>query len=193
MTFGDRIYGLINNAAIDPKFDNKVGEVPKARLEVYPRTQWDYEISVGLTGAFLCTQIFGKEMLEHKEGSIINISSLLGVIAPNQNLYKDPNLPEDQQNVKPVTYSVIKHAIIGLTRYTATYWADKGIRCNALAPNGIYNDHPKEFVDKLTKYIPVGRMADKDEYNGAIRFLLSDESKFMTGQTLIMDGGHSVW
>jgi len=185
------IHGLINNAAIDPKFDKSESKTCKARFEHYALDQWKKEIDVGLTGAFLCTKYFGLNL--RKDGSIINISSLLGVVAPNQNLYKKPDLRDNEQPVKPVTYSVIKHGIIGLTRYTATYLAGKPIRCNALAPNGVYNGHTEEFVQTLSKLIPMGRMAKKDEYNSAIQFLLSNASSYMTGQVLVIDGGHSTW
>ena len=200
------IYGLINNAAIDPKFDQSAGETPKSRLEVFPLEQWNKELAVGLTGAFLCTKIFGAEMVRYGRGSIINISSVLGHVAPNQALYKkDQQLvdygkhglhlePQDEkQPVKPVTYSAIKHAIIGLTRYTATYWADKGVRCNAISPGGVFNGHSDDFVQRLSKYIPLGRMARKDEYNAAVQFLLTDASSFMTGSVLQIDGGQTTW
>lgn len=193
MSIKGSICGLINNAAIDPKFQADSTNTPKSRLENYDLDQWNYELSVGLTGAFLCTKVFGAEMAKNGLGSIINISSVLGLIAPNQSLYANPDADEGHQNVKPVTYSVIKHGIIGLTRYTATYWASKGVRCNALAPGGVYNNHSDEFVQKLSKYIPLNRMAQKHEYNEAIKFLLTDSSSFMTGHTLVMDGGQSTW
>jgi NAD(P)-dependent dehydrogenase (short-subunit alcohol dehydrogenase family) len=190
---GFPIVGLINNAAIDPKFDKSINETPKCRLEAYPLEQWHKELNVGLTGAFICSKIFGSYMATQGKGSIINISSVLGLVAPNQALYRDPNLPEEQQNVKPVTYSVIKHGIIGLTRYCASYWANRNVRCNCLCPGGVYNNHPPEFVEKLSKYIPLGRMANKYEYNEAIKFLLSDASSFMTGSVLTIDGGQTCW
>lgn len=193
IAFTQPIYGLINNAAIDPKFDQSIDEVPKARLEAYPLEQWNKEIAVGLTGAFLCTKVFGSEMAKRGRGSIINISSVLGLVGPNQALYRDDSKPEEMQNVKPVTYSVIKHAIIGLTRYTATYFAKSGVRCNALAPGGVFNNHSEDFVNKLSKYIPLGRMAEKNEYNEAIKFLLTDASSFMTGSVLTIDGGQTCW
>lgn len=186
-------YGLINNATIDPKFDKSVGKTPKSRLEAFPLEQWKKEIDVGLTGAFLCSKIFGADMAREKKGVIVNISSDLGVIAPDQRIYRKEGLPEGMQNVKPVTYSVIKHGLIGLTKYLATYWARDGVRCNALAPGGVYNDHPEDFVQRLTNLIPLGRMADRDEYKSAIQFLLSDASSYMTGTVLVMDGGRSVW
>lgn len=183
---------LINNAAIDPKFE-KDSKVNKSRLENFDLSQWNLELSVGLTGAMLCTKIFGIEMANNNKGVILNISSDLGIIAPDQRLYIQENLDENEQNVKPVTYSVIKHALIGLTKYTATYWADKSVRCNAFAPGGVFNNHSEKFLNKLTPLIPMKRMANIDEYNGAILFLCSNASSYMNGATLNMDGGRSIW
>ncbi len=183
---------LINNAAIDPKFE-KDSKVNKSRLENFELNQWNLEISVGLTGAMLCSKVFGYEMAKNNKGVILNIASDLGVIAPDQRLYKQDGLREDEQNVKPVTYSVIKHGLIGLTKYIATYWADKGVRCNAFAPGGVFNNHPDEFLDKVTKLIPMNRMANINEYKASILFLCSDASSYMNGATLNMDGGRSVW
>lgn len=191
--FKEPIYGLINNAAIDTKFEKSSQNTSKTRLEAFPLHVWDKEVAVGLTGAFLCTKVFGSEMIQNKKGVIINVSSVLGLIAPNQNLYKNFDLPEEQQIVKPVTYSVIKHGIIGLTRYTATYWANKGIRCNAIAPGGMYNNHDPLFVHKLSNFIPLQRMAEKDEYNATIQYLLTDASSFVNGAVIVMDGGQSIW
>jgi NAD(P)-dependent dehydrogenase (short-subunit alcohol dehydrogenase family) len=183
---------LINNAAIDPKFE-KNSKINKSRLENFELNQWNLEISVGLTGAMLCTKIFGKEMAFNKKGVILNIASDLGVIAPDQRLYKQDGLNEEEQNVKPVTYSVIKHALIGLTKYTATYWAHKGVRCNAFAPGGVFNNHDERFLAKLTPLIPMGRMANLEEYEATILYLCSEASSYMNGATLNMDGGRSVW
>ena len=191
--FQKPVYGLINNAALDPKVvGGSLGPSPN-RLESFPRHVWDLELSIGLTGAFLCTKIFGAEMAKNGRGSIINISSVLGHVAPNQTLYRKEGLSDEQQNVKPVTYSVIKHAIIGLSKYTATYWASNGVRCNTLSPGGVFNGHSDDFVHKLSRYIPLGRMAQKDEYSCAVQFLLTEASSFMTGQTLIIDGGQVCW
>lgn len=183
---------LINNAAIDPKFE-KESKVNKSRLENFDLNQWNLEISVGLSGAMLCSKIFGVEMAKNSKGIILNIASDLGVIAPDQRLYKQDGLADDEQNVKPVTYSVIKHGLIGLTKYIATYWADKGVRCNAFAPGGVFNNHPDDFLNKITPLIPMKRMAELDEYKASIVFLCSDASSYMNGATLNMDGGRSVW
>jgi NAD(P)-dependent dehydrogenase (short-subunit alcohol dehydrogenase family) len=191
--FGQSPDILINNAAIDPKFDKSADGRPPSRLENFPIEQWNKEISVGLTGAMICAQVFGYDMALKKRGVILNVASDLGVIAPDQRLYRQEGLKDDEQNVKPVTYSVIKHGLIGFTKYVATYWAMRGVRCNAFAPGGVFNDHPDAFVAKLTNLIPMGRMAQKDEYKAAIVFLVSDASSYMNGAVLNFDGGRSVW
>jgi len=184
---------LINNAAIDPKVRTNSSSTEFSRLENFPLSQWNLQISVGLTGAFLCCKVFGTKMLKYGNGGVIlNIASDLSVIAPDQRLYKQPNLPDEFQPVKPVTYSVIKSGLVGLTRYLSTYWADKGIRCNSLSPGGVYNHQPRDFVDKLVDLIPIGRMAHKSEYRSAIQFLCSDASSYMNGQNLLLDGGRSA-
>jgi NAD(P)-dependent dehydrogenase (short-subunit alcohol dehydrogenase family) len=183
---------LINNAAIDAKFDSASAK-PLSRFENFPLEQWNLEIAVGLTGAMLTAKIFGIEMAKAGRGVILNISSDLGVIAPDQRIYRKPGVDEEMQNVKPVTYSAIKHGLIGLTKYLATYWGDRNVRCNAFAPGGVFNDHPPEFVEKLTRLIPLGRMAKLDEYQASILFLVSDASSYMNGATLNMDGGRTVW
>jgi NAD(P)-dependent dehydrogenase (short-subunit alcohol dehydrogenase family) len=189
-----RVDILINNAAIDPKVKEAKGIAESSRLENFTVEQWNLQISVGLTGAFLCSQIFGNAMsIDGKGGVILNIASDLSVFSPDQRIYRKKGLPEDMQPVKPVTYSVIKSGLIGLTRYLATYWADKGVRSNALSPGGIYTGQNEEFVLKLSNLIPLERMAYKDEYHGAIQFLCSDASAYLNGQNIVMDGGRSVW
>ncbi|MBZ0191719.1 MAG: SDR family oxidoreductase [Candidatus Kuenenia stuttgartiensis] len=189
----ERIDILINNAANDPKVkannENKAG----SRFENFPLETWNQDIAVGLTGAFLCTQIIGSEMARRKSGVILNISSDLGLIAPDQRIYTKEGLPEDKQPVKPVSYPVIKSALIGLTRYAATYWAEKNIRVNAICPGGVQSEQPMDFLEKLTFRIPMGRMARKDEYKGAILFLISEASSYMTGAVLVVDGGRTCW
>ena len=132
-------------------------------------------------------------MAEQQSGVILNIASDLGVIAPDQRLYRKEELKDNEQTVKPAAYSVVKHGIIGLTKYLATYWADKNIRVNSISLGGVYTDQPDEFVKKLTNLIPLGRMASLDEYKAAIIFLVSDASSYMTGSNLVIDGGRSIW
>jgi NAD(P)-dependent dehydrogenase (short-subunit alcohol dehydrogenase family) len=189
-----RIDILINNAANNPKVEADPHGEPKqwSRLENFPLDVWNADIAVGLTGAFLCSRIFGAEMVKRNAGVILNISSDLGVIAPDQRLYRKDGLPEDQQPVKPVTYSVVKTALIGLTRYLSTYWTAHNIRVNAISPGGVFAGQPDEFTARLHQLIPMGRMANEDEYQGAVLFLCSDASSYMTGQNLIVDGGRSV-
>lgn len=186
------IHILVNNAANNPKVDDS-GDVPGSRLEVFPRAAWDLDIAVGLTGAFLCARIIGARMAAEGGGVILNIASDLGIIAPDQRLYRKDGLPDEYQPVKPVTYSVVKHGLIGLTRYLATYWADKGVRANALCPGGVYTNQPDAFVEKLARLIPMGRMAKRDEYRGAVQFLCSDASSYMTGAVISEDGGRTTW
>jgi len=183
---------LINNAAIDPKVKDANLSHNTSRLEKFSIDQWNLEISVGLTGAMLCSKIIGSEMAKNGTGVIVNISSDLGIISPDQRLYRQNGIPDDQQPVKPITYSVIKHGIIGMTKYLATYWAKQGIRVNSISPGGVYTDQPDEFVKKLTNLIPLGRMADPDEYKAAIVFLCSDASSYMTGSNLVIDGGRTI-
>ena len=185
---------LVNNAAIDPKVRSDQGMANQSRFEHFPISQWHSQLDVGLTGAFLCSQVFGHAMSQSSKGGVIlNIASDLSIISPDQRLYKIDQLPDDQQPVKPITYSVIKTGLIGLTRYLATYWCDKGIRCNALSPGGVYNGQSQQFVDKLTNLIPLSRMASSDEYRCAVQFLCSNASSYMTGQNIVIDGGRSLW
>lgn len=186
------IDGLINNAANNPKVEGDAKNMKNIRFEDFPLEMWMDDISVGLTGALVCSQVFGSIMARQNRGVILNISSDLGIIAPDQRIYrKDCN--EDEQIVKPVTYSVIKHGILGLTKYLATYWAQKGVRANSLCPAGVFNNQNEDFLVKLTNLIPMGRMADSDEYKGTILYLLSDASSYMTGATVIVDGGRTCW
>ena len=191
---GRRVDILVNNAAIDPKVKDDVGLLETSRLENFTLEQWDLQIVVGLTGAFLCSQVFGSAMAQDgKGGVILNIASDLSVFAPDQRLYRKDGVSEELQPVKPVTYSVIKAGLIGLTRYLATYWADRNVRANALSPGGVFNGQGAEFVQRLTSLIPLGRMAKQDEYRAAVQFLCSDASAYMNGQNMVMDGGRSVW
>lgn len=185
---------LINNAAHNPKFEEieKKKDLTR-RFETFSLTNWEKDISVGLTGAFLCSQVFGTYFASQQNGVILNISSDLGIIAPDQRIYRQEGLSEETQPTKPVTYSVIKSGLIGLTRYLATYWADKNVRCNALVPGGVYTGQNEVFLKKLTNLIPMGRMAEPDEYKAAVVFLCSEASKYMTGASLNIEGGRTCW
>lgn len=184
---------LINNAAIDAKVTAAPGVVNGTRLEVFPLEQWNREINVGLTGSLLCSRTFGAGMAKRGRGVILNIASDLSVIAPDQRLYQRSDISEEsQQPVKPVTYSVIKHALVGLTKYLAAYWANHGVRVNALSPGGVFNNQSEEFVERVSELIPMGRMARVDEYRSAVQFLCSDASSYMNGQNVVIDGGRSI-
>jgi len=188
-----RMDGLVNNAANDPKMrDLGEGPVP-SRFEHFDQAVWDQDLAVGLTGAYLCSQIFGSHMARQGHGVILNIASDLGCIAPDQRIYRQEGVPGERQPVKPVTYSVVKHGLIGLTRYLATYWAHNGVRVNAVCPGGIYQNQPDVFVEKLTNLIPMGRMARADEYQAAVLFLLSEAASYMTGAVVNIDGGRTCW
>ena len=186
---------LINNAAKDPKVKKGDGNLkPDSRFEGMSFEYWNEGLSAAVNGTFLVTQSVTNKMLEYNtKGVVLNISSDLGVIAPDQRLYRKEGVPEDEQNVKPITYSAAKWAVLGMTKYLGVYFAQKNIRVNALSPTGVYNNHPEEFVKKLSNIIPMGRMADIDEYKGAIVFLCSDASSYMTGENVVIDGGKTVW
>lgn len=189
-----RVDGLINNAANNPKVEGGgLAARPWSRLENFPLDVWQQDIQVGLTGAFLCARVFGSEMARRGGGAILNIASDLAAIAPDQRLYRVPDRPDDEQPVKPVTYSVVKAGLAGLTRYLATYWAEQSVRCNALLPGGVYAGQDDAFVQRLSRLIPMGRMAQPDEYKAAVAFLVSDASSYMTGSLLSVDGGRTCW
>ena len=191
-----KIDALVNNAANNPKVEE--GALGLAtRLENFSLESWNADISVGLTGAFLCAKHFGTAIFQtSKHGSIVNISSDLGLIAPDQRLYATPGLRDDEQPVKPVTYSVVKTGIIGLTRYLSTYWTHNGrvvVRCNAICPGGVKNGQEPEFVEQIKQRIPLGRMARKEEFQPALVFLLGEASSYVNGAVLAIDGGRTAW
>jgi NAD(P)-dependent dehydrogenase (short-subunit alcohol dehydrogenase family) len=187
-----RIDILINNAANNPKVEDAAG-MQNNRLESFPLDQWQADLAVGLTGAMLCSRVFGAEMARRGKGVIVNIASDLALIAPDQRLYAIDGVASDAQPVKPVSYSVVKTGLIGLTRYLATYWAGQGVRANALCPGGVENGQDVVFLKRIAQRIPLNRMAHCDDYQGAMLFLCSDASSYMTGATLVVDGGRSVW
>ena len=189
-----RVDILINNAANNPKVGRAGAlDARRSRLEHFPMERWDQDIAVGLTGAMLCSRVFGAEMARQRRGVILNIASDLALIAPDQRLYRVKGGRADDQPVKPVTYSVVKAGLLGLTRYLATYWADRSVRVNAICPGGVQEGQGVAFLRRISHLIPLGRMARPDEYNAAIVFLVSDASAYMTGAMVPMDGGRTCW
>lgn len=184
-----RIDGLVNNAAKNPE----PGDGSMKRFETLSLEAWDRDLSVGLKGAFVSSQVFGSALASQGTGTIVNVASDLGIIAPDQRIYRKPGIPDDQQPTKPVTYSVVKGGLIMLTKYLASYWADKGVRVNSVSPGGVYTNQDSDFVSRLTNLIPMGRMAKRDEYRGVIVFLCSDASSYMTGSNIVVDGGRTCW
>ena len=187
------IYGLINNAANNPKVEGGSKNLGAVQFHNFPLELWNDDIAVGLTGAMLCAQVFGGVMAEKGTGIIINISSDYGIIAPNQSIYRRDGVPESHQIIKPFSYSVVKHGIMGLTKYLAVYWAKRGVRVNTLCPASLENGQNPEFVQKISELIPMGRMSRPDEYVGTVLYMLSDASSYMTGATVVLDGGRTIW
>ena len=187
-----RIDILINNAAIDPKFDAGVAGLQSYAFEDYPLDLWQQSLDVNLTGVFLCAQAVGKVMVEQGGGVIVNIGSHYGLVAPDQRLYlRDDEV--EQILFKPVSYPVTKAGVAHLTRYLAAYWGKKKIRVNTLTPGGVFNAQDDEFVHKYAARTPLGRMAKPDELCGSLLFLVSDASSYMTGANLVVDGGWTAW
>ncbi|MCR4937152.1 MAG: SDR family oxidoreductase [Lachnospiraceae bacterium] len=184
---------LINNAANNPKVEGGSKNLGAIRFTNFPVDIWDQDIAVGLTGAMLCAQVFGEQMEKQKKGVVLNISSDYGLISPDQRIYRKDGLPEEEQTVKPVSYSVVKHGIIGLTKYLAIYWAEKGIRVNTLCPASLENGQDEEFISKISNLIPMHRMSDPDEYVCTVLYMISDAATYMTGSTVVCDGGRTSW
>jgi NAD(P)-dependent dehydrogenase (short-subunit alcohol dehydrogenase family) len=178
---------LINNAAIDtpPNSD----EQDTGPFETYPESSWQIMMDVNLKGTFFACQVIGGHMAKSGGGNIINISSLYGVLSPDQRIYEYKEKPF----FKPAAYSVSKAGVLGLTKYLATYWANHNVRVNALVLGGVFNNQDEAFIDNYITKVPLGRMAREDEYNGAILFLASDASSYMTGANIVIDGGFSCW
>jgi NAD(P)-dependent dehydrogenase (short-subunit alcohol dehydrogenase family) len=191
-TFG-RLDVLVNSAALDPKFDPDAvskGITPGA-FEDYPLDLWNSALNVNLTGMFLMTQACVKPMLaQGKKGSIINICSTYGLNGPDQRIYVKEG---KRVAFKPVYYTVTKAGVMGFTRYLAAYYAGTEIRVNALTPGGVFNNHEEYFVTNYSAKTILGRMAKKDEMNGALLFLASDASSYMTGNNVVVDGGWTAW
>ena len=183
---------LINNAANNPKVEGGSNNLGATRFTEFPTEIWNADIMVGLTGAMLCAQVFGKVMEQQEKGIILNIGSDYGIIAPDQRVYRKEGVSEEEQIIKPVSYSVVKHGLIGMTKYLAAYWGSKGIRVNTLCPASLYNGQDEEFVNKLSQLIPMRRMSRPEEYVCTILYMISDASSYMTGATVVLDGGRTI-
>ncbi len=182
---------LVNSAALDPKFDPANASAQGANaFEGYSLESWRQALDVNLTGMFLASQAAVQLMLEQGRGVIVNISSMYGLVGPDQRLYEQP---DGTRQFKPVYYSVTKAGVLGFTRYLATYYAGKNIRVNALTPGGVFNDHDAIFTAQYSSRTVLGRMANLDEMNAAMLFLCSDASSYMTGSNLVVDGGWTAW
>ncbi len=178
---------LVNNAAIDAPPNST--EVDTGPFETYPESSWDRMMEVNLKGMMLCCQVIGGQMAQKGGGSIINIASIYGILSPDQRIYEY----KDKPFFKPLSYCVSKSGVLNLTRYLATYWAKKNVRVNTLTLGGVFNNQDETFLKNYSSKVPLGRMARADEYNGAILFLASDASSYMTGANLVVDGGYSCW
>jgi len=189
-----RIDALVNNAALTVKGGGADLEGYFAPFEEYPVALWEQALRVNLTGAFLVTQAVGRVMVAQRRGVVVNIASDVGTISPDHRIYAGMTSPSSGRPFNtPIAYATTKAALVNFTRYLATYWAPQGIRVNALSPAGVYDGHEPEFVRRLSSLIPLGRMAHPDEYKGALIFLVSDASSFMTGANLVVDGGRTAW
>jgi|LauGreSBDMM110SN_4_FD.fasta_scaffold38501_2 NAD(P)-dependent dehydrogenase (short-subunit alcohol dehydrogenase family) len=188
-----KIAVLVNNAALNPKMKSKITKKKTGTIESYSIDFLKKEMDVNLISAFAMVKHFGCEMAKNKKGSIINIGSDLSVNAPDQSVYSENDNINNVKNFKPIGYSISKFGIIGLTKYVATYWAHRNVRCNALIPGAVENHQPTFLKKNVSKRIPMRRWAKKDEYRKGLIFLATDDSSYMTGQLLIMDGGRTVW
>lgn len=184
---------LVNNAALNPKMMDLAEGEKSGTVEDYDMMLWKNEIDVGITGTFLCCRVFGSSMAERGAGAIVNIASDLAIQAPDQRVYSPTGLIEDVTNFKPIGYPVVKAAMLGLNRYLATYWAHRGVRVNALIPGAVFNNQPDSLIKEVARRVPLGRWADRSDYQEAVAFLASESSSYMTGQELVMDGGRSIW
>ena len=187
-----RIDILINNAAIDPKFDVDVAKEQSYAFEDYPLELWQRSLDVNLTGTFLCTQAVGRVMVRQSSGVIVNVCSTYGLVGADQRLY-ERDAEVEQTLFKPAGYAATKAGVSQLTRYLAAYWGNRNIRVNTLTPGGVRNAQDEEFLGKYSARTPMGRMAEADELQGALLFLVSDASSYMTGANLVVDGGWTAW
>ncbi len=181
---------IVNSAAMDPKFDATQPGQHRNTFEDYPLEMWKQAVDVNLTGVFLCCQAAARQMAAQGQGSIINICSTYGLVPPDQRIYEKPGQPKQY---KPAFYTTTKAGVLGLTKYIASYYAGTRIRANCLTPGGVYNNHDETFTQNYSYRTIMGRMAAKDEMNGALLFLASEASSYMTGGNVVVDGGWTAW
>jgi NAD(P)-dependent dehydrogenase (short-subunit alcohol dehydrogenase family) len=183
-------FGLINNAALDSPPDAPVEE--NGPFESYPESSWDRIMEVNVKGVFLCCQVVGARMADEGRGSIVNVSSIYGVVSPDQRIYNYRG-STGAPFFKPIAYSASKSALLNMTRYLATYWGAHGVRVNTVTFAGVANQQDERFLSGYLPRVPLGRMARAAEYNGAVVFLMSDAASYMTGSNMIIDGGWTAW
>ncbi len=186
-----RVDVFIHCAAIDAKFDARIDEVPASSFETFPLKVWEKSVEVNFTGTFLAAQAVVKEMLKRNSGNIITVASAYSLVAPDQSLYDRGD--DGPHTYKPVDYVATKSFVPNFTRYLATTYARQGIRANCIVPHGVWNEHPKWFTRNFERLSPMGRMCQASELRGPFVFLASDASSYMTGSTLVVDGGWTAW